>query len=52
MLLDKKNNRKNLLNHIVEKRTTQSEIHETRVVVDMEFAAPEMHLINQPTLSN
>ena len=32
----------------VEKRATQSEIHETRATVDMEFAAPEMHLINLP----
>ena len=33
----------------VEKRATQSEIHETRATVDMEFAAPETHLINLPT---
>ena len=33
----------------VEKRATQFEIHETRATVDMEFAAPEMHLINLPT---
>ena len=33
----------------VEKRATQSEIHETRATVDMEFATPEMHLINLPT---
>ena len=37
------------LNHIVEKRATQSEIHETRAAVDMEFVVLEMHLINLPT---
>ena len=34
--------------HSVEKRDTQYEIHETRATVDMEFVAPEMHLINLP----
>ena len=33
----------------VEKRATKSKVHETRATVDMEFAAPEMHLINLPT---